>query len=201
MDERQYFVEAALRYEELLESGQHLSLDDFVAGEPETTRAELRAFLEFNLTLGELDIPATLTPEQEARADAVLTRARERWAAPEAAGAQNLTQLRNAHKHTLGRLARQLKLPVDVLARIERGKVAVASIPERLVQQLADLLQEPAAAVQAALSAPPPHVAGARMNAADGTIETEEPVVSFAQALDESEPTDEQRATWGGTVS
>ncbi|MFO7166888.1 MAG: XRE family transcriptional regulator [Chloroflexota bacterium] len=196
MDERRYFIEAALRYEELLESGQQISLDQFVAGEPEATRAELRAFLEFNLTLGELDAPAALTPEQEARADAVLARARERWSQP----VRNLTQLRSARRLTVGRLARQLRLPVDVLARIERGKVAADTIPQRLVQQLADLLQEQVATVQAALSAPPPQVTGARLSAADGTVEAEEPVVSFAQAFAESHPTPEQRDAWGDTV-
>ncbi|PMP83345.1 MAG: XRE family transcriptional regulator, partial [Roseiflexus castenholzii] len=55
MKDRSYFIEAALRYEELLESGQIISLDAFVAQEPPEVREELRAFLEFNLTLGELE--------------------------------------------------------------------------------------------------------------------------------------------------
>jgi len=73
---RAWFVEAALRYAALWEAGQPISLDTFVAREPAETRAELRAFLEFNLTLGELDAPAVLTPEQEARADHVIALAR-----------------------------------------------------------------------------------------------------------------------------
>lgn len=199
MDERQYFVEAVLRYEELLEAGRQLSLDEFVAGEPEPRRAELRAFLEFNLTLGELDAPAALTPEQEARADAVIARARETWKQPDIA--RNLTQLRNAQRLTVGRLARQLKLPVDVLARIERGKVAAASIPPRLVRELADLLHESVAAVQTALTAPPTTAAAARLNAVDGTVEAAEPAVTFAQAFADSAPTPDQRATWEHDIS
>lgn len=44
MKDRSYFIEAALRYEELLESGQIISLDAFVAQEPPEVREELRAF-------------------------------------------------------------------------------------------------------------------------------------------------------------
>ncbi|MEN9937398.1 MAG: hypothetical protein RLZZ387_3977 [Chloroflexota bacterium] len=200
MDERQYFIEAALRYEALLESGQQLSLDAFVASEPEATRAELRAFLEDNHTLGPLDIPAMLTPEQEARADAVIARAMQAWGVAPSLATRNLTELRKARNLTVGRLARQLKLPVDVLARIERGKVAAASIPPRLVRELADLLQETAAAVQAALTTPAP-LATARLNAVDGTVEGEEPVVTFVQAFTDSAPAPEERSAWEREIS
>lgn len=193
MDERQYFVDAALRYTELLESGRQVSLDAFVAGEPAALRAELRAFLEFSLALGELDDPSALSPEAAARAESVIARAQAAWSAP----AQNLTQLRSACGLTVGRLARQLRLPPDVLARMERGKVEPASVPARLITELATLLQETADQIREALAAPPPTVAGARLSAADGTVEREEPVVTFAQAFDESTPTPEQRTAWG----
>lgn len=201
MDERSYFIEAALRYEALVEAGQPISLDAFVAQEPAETRTELRAFLEFTLTLGELDAPAALTPNQEARADRVITFARGVWE-HELSGmpTQNLTQLRQSRQLTVGRLARQLKLPVDVLARLERGKVLAASVPSRLIEQLAQVLQASTGAIQAALLAPPPVSATARLSAVDGIVEGEEPVVSFARAFAESEPTVEEQAAWAADL-
>lgn len=201
MEERSYFVAAALRYEALLEAGQQISLDTFVAREPAETRAELRAFLEFNLTLGELDAPAVLTAEQGARADHVIALARGAWEHElSGASAQNLTQLRDARQLTVGRLARQLKLPVDLLARLERGKVLVASVPNRLVEQFAQVLHASTSAIQAALLAPPPATAAARLSAVDGIVEGEEPAVSFARAFAESEPTVEEQAAWAADL-
>lgn len=200
MSERSYFVAAALRYEELLEVGQWMSLDTFVAQEPVETREELRAFLEFNLTLGEPDAPAVLTAEQEARAGHVIALAQGAWEHElSGASAQNLTQLRNARQLTVGRLARQLTLPVDLLARLERGKVLVASVPGRLVEQLAQVLQTSAHAIQAALLAPPAS-ATVRLSAVDGIVEGEEPVVSFARAFAESEPTADEQAAWAADL-
>lgn len=109
---------------------------------------------------------------------------------------QNLTDLRKARHMTVGRLARHLKLPVDLLARLERGKVRVATIPERLIERLADALQTATSVIQAALLAPPPASTGARLNAEDGIVEPEETVVSFARAFADSAPTDEERAAW-----
>lgn len=196
MDEQQYFVDAALRYEELLESGQQMSLDAFVASEPEPTRAELRAFLEFNLTLGELDVPALLTPEEEARANAIIARATAAAGGTAAAQPRNLTQLRGDAKLTVGLLARKLRLPVDLLARIERGKVAINSIPQRFVQELGSLLQVSADTVRSSLLAPPMSAGAVRFNADDGLVEAEEQVVTFAEAFAEGDPTPEQRTAW-----
>ncbi|PDV97160.1 helix-turn-helix domain-containing protein [Candidatus Chloroploca asiatica] len=201
MEERSYFIEAALRYETLIEAGQMLGLDAFVIQEPEATRAELRAFLEFNLTHGELDEPAVLTVDQAARADHVIALVRGAWQ-HELSGTpvQNLTQLRQARQLTVGRLARQLTLPVDLLARLERGKVLVASVPNRLVEQLAQMLHASTSAIQAALLAPPPTTATSRLSAVDGIVEGEEPLVSFARAFAASEPTDEEQAAWAADL-
>jgi transcriptional regulator with XRE-family HTH domain len=201
MNERQYFVETALRYEELLEAGQHVSLDAFVAQEPAETRDELRAFLEFNLTLGELDAPVALTAKQDASADRVVALARGAWE-HELSGspARNLTQLRDVYQLTVGRLARQLKLPVDLLARLERGKVTASSVPARLIEQLAQALQSSVTSIQAALLAAPPPIAAVRLSAVDGIVENEEQPVSFARAFAESEPTEEEHASWAADL-
>lgn len=192
MDERQYFIDAVLRYEELLETGTLLGLDTFVAGEPAHLRAELRAFLEFSLTIGDLDEPLALTAEQIARADTLIAQVQASFTASDA----SLTQLRSTHGLTVGRLARLLALPVDLLARIERGKVAFFTVPVKLVEQLATALELSEAAVRAAFYVAPPQ-ASARLSAVDSVQESDEPVVSFAQALAESDPTAEQLATWG----
>jgi transcriptional regulator with XRE-family HTH domain len=197
MDERQYFIDAALRYEALLKSGQQISLDEFVAREPAATRAELRAFLEFNVTLGELDEPIALTAVEEARADSIIARARAAWAQEvDVLSPRSLVEIRKQRGVTVGRLARQLQLPVDLLARIERGKVAAATLPLNLINRLADALQETTETIRTALIVPPPQISAARLNAADGIVETEEPVVSFMQAFDESDPTPDERAAW-----
>jgi transcriptional regulator with XRE-family HTH domain len=199
--EESYFVEAAMRYEELLESGQSISIEAFVAGEPSTVRAELHAFLQFDQDIGPLEEPIPLTSQQEHHAQAVIERARLAWVQEtRTVQAQNLTMLRNAHKLTVGKLARQLQLPVDVLARIERGKVAVTTISQHFIQRVADVLQESIATVQAALSAPPQQLSRAPLSAVDGVEETEEPIVSFAQAFAESDPTPEERAAWNDGV-
>lgn len=201
MEERSYFVEAALRYEASLDAGQQISLDAFIAQEPVETRAELRAFLEFNLTLGKLDVPAVLTAEQEARADYVIALSRGAWEHKlSGTSVQNLTQLRNTCRLTVGKLARKLQLPVDLLARLERGKVLVASVPNRLVEQLAHVLHTSTSAVQAALLAPPLTTTAARLSAIDGIVEGEEPVVSFARAFAESEPTVEEQSAWAADL-
>lgn len=201
MKDRSYFIEAALRYEELLESGQIISLDAFVAQEPPEVREELRAFLEFNLILGEPDEPAVLTSAEEMAADRVMALARAAWER-ELSGepAQSLTDLRKARQITVGRLARQVNLPVDLLARLERGKVRAVTIPQRLIERLAEALHTTTSAVQAALLAPPPVSAAARLSAEDGIVEPEEPMVSFAQAFAQSAPTDEERAAWADVL-
>ncbi len=201
MKDRSYFIEAALRYEELLESGQIISLDAFVAQEPPEVREELRAFLEFNLTLGEPDEPAALTVTEEALADRALALAHAAWER-ELCGepTRNLTDLRRERQLSVGRLARQLTLPVSLLARLERGKVRATTIPERLIERLADALHTPVATIRAALLAPPPVGASARLHADDGIIEPEEPTVSFAQAFVDSAPTEEERAAWSDVL-
>lgn len=201
MKDRSYFIEAALRYGALIESGQVTSLDAFVAQEPPEVREELRAFLEFDLALGELDEPAVLTADEEAAADRVMKLARVAWEHELTnKPPQNLTDLRKSRKLTVGQLARRLKLPLDLLARLERGKVRAATIPERLIERLADALQTTTATVQAALLAPPPMSATARMSAEDGIVEPEEPVVSFAQAFAGSDPTEEERTAWADVL-
>jgi hypothetical protein len=75
-NKRSYFIDAALRYEDILASGRIIGLDAFVAQEPLEMREELRDFLEFNLTLGELDEEAKLSPEEEAAADRIMRYAR-----------------------------------------------------------------------------------------------------------------------------
>jgi transcriptional regulator with XRE-family HTH domain len=201
MKDRSYFIEAALRYEELLESGVVISLDAFVAQEPPEVRGELRAFLEFNLTLGEPDEPAALTVTEEALADRALALAHAAWER-ELRGepTRNLTDLRRERQLSVGRLARQLTLPVSLLARLERGKVRATTIPERLIERLADALHAPVATIRAALLAPPPVSASARLHADDGIIEPEEPTVSFAQAFVDSAPTEEERAAWADVL-
>jgi hypothetical protein len=79
MEKLLYFVDAALRYVALLEAGQNISLDGFVAQEPVETRAELRDFLEFNLTADKSVESAVLTPGDDEIVDYVVVLVRGTW--------------------------------------------------------------------------------------------------------------------------
>lgn len=197
MDQAQYFVDAALRYDELLETGQLISIDDFVAREPVDIRQELRAFLEYNLTLGAFDESVMLDADDVKRISTALGQARA--ILPTNSSTEpvaTLNELRKQHNVSLRRLSQQLRLPVDVLDRIQRGKVTVSTLPQRLIDELAEALATSAAAVRAALQSPPPSAVTARLSAKDGVIESEEPIVDFKEAFNEAEPSDEEFQAW-----
>lgn len=78
-----YFIDAALRFEDALDADPSISLESFVAGEPAERREELRAFLIFNREHGPLGQPddrePVLPPDVIARANAVIAQATADW--------------------------------------------------------------------------------------------------------------------------
>lgn len=190
-------TDAAIRYMALLESGTPVSIAVFVAAEDGAIRDELAAYLAFVLDIGQPPEAARLTPEEQAIADRSRARGREQIQARlRPAAARNLTELRTARRLSTGRLAQMLNLPADLLLRIERGGVTVASIPGRLIAGLAEALGVAEAEVRALLAAPAPRAA-VRFSARDGTSARPETPIPFAEALARSSAGAGQRADWG----
>lgn len=190
LDRSQQLTEAAMRYQELLDAGQLVSIDEFIAAAPVDLRVELREYLEFSLALGDPDFDLELTEEEVSMSKRAGAKAWARFTA------RSLLQLRNERKLNVAALARQVNLPADLMLRIERGAVRAATVPGKLVDRLAAALSQSAEVVRAALASPPPMLQGAPLSAADGTVERPEEVVSFQEALAASLATPEQRTEW-----
>lgn len=197
-DRDQQLVEAAMRYLALLRSDQPVGIDAFVATVDPQLRGELSDYLHDVVAIGLPPAPRPVSAHDQAMAETVAARVRERnLQRMQGARMQRLTDLRKARKLSIGALARQLNLPPDLLARIERGGVIAASVPPTLVTRLAELLAQTDVQMRAALAAPPAP-ASTRLSATDGTVVEQEPVVSFADALAASAATPAQRDAWRG---
>lgn len=195
-DRDQELIEAAMRYLALLRTDQPLGIDAFVATVDPGLRDELQSYLRDVVALGVPPVPSARSAQDQAMAEVVATRVRERnLQRTRAPRAQSLTELRKASKLSIGALAKQVNLPPDVLARIERGGVLAATIPSGLVARFVQIFAQTDAQIRAALDAPLA-LAPTRLSAADGTIAAQEPVVSFADALAASAATPAQREAW-----
>jgi transcriptional regulator with XRE-family HTH domain len=192
MDREQRLIANTARYLALLEAGSPPQLAAFVALAEPDVRAELAPLLEALLAEGE-PLAMPLSAAEQAAAEHAERRVRQRVLAR--ARQRTLTEARKERRLTVGALAAQLNLPVDLLARIERGGVLPETIPARLVALLARALGEAEDAMLALLAAPPP-AAAVRLHARDGAAPAAEAHVSFAAALRQSAATPAQRATW-----
>src|ERR671933_415013 len=133
LDRDQQLMEAPRHYTELLEGDRLVSIADYVATVDPDLREELAPYLELLLAVGPLDAPPALTTQEQALAERAASHFRARWKERTvAARPQTLTEVRTARKLSLAAVARQINLPVDLLARIERGGVDAATIPDRL---------------------------------------------------------------------
>ncbi|HEX6291271.1 MAG TPA: helix-turn-helix transcriptional regulator [Herpetosiphonaceae bacterium] len=199
MDREQQLIDAAMRYQTLLDQGQPVSVRDFVAGEASELREKLAAYLELLLITNVPEEPIVLTADEQALANRVVERARARLREQIAPTAPppSLTALRKAARLTLGQVARQIDLPVDLLQRIERGGVIAATIPHKLVTRLAQVFQLAEAEVKSALQGSHLRTADLRLSAQDGTNVPQEQAVDFAAALAASTATDAQNVEWG----
>lgn len=197
MDREQQLIEAAMRFQTLLDQGQIVNVREFVAGEPADLRAELTEYLELLLVTDQPSFSSDVTAEEQALIDRVAPRTRTRLQQRLAttAPAQSFTALRAARKLSPAKLAQHLNLPVDLVSRIERGGVIAATIPHKLIARLATVLEQTEAAVQAALNGPA-LVAPTRLSAQDATTTSAEEAVRFADALAASTATDAQKAEW-----
>jgi transcriptional regulator with XRE-family HTH domain len=161
--------------------------------------------------LDEQEIALPITPDLEA----LSTRARQRalgavfgtTSAAQAASPllSSLAQARRAADLSLVELARRLALGADVVQKLEQGRIAVASLPQKLADRLAEVLSmtseqamnllraAPATQAQPALMRWRPKAGGKAAQPEDVPAEAQ----SFAQAVQHSPSmAAEQRAFW-----
>lgn len=197
MDEReQQLVEAAMRYVTLLEQGTVVNIKEYVQTVDATLCDDLAEDLELLLALGRPTEPIMLTPEAQDRVERALVRAQVRDEQRLATSSSSLTALRKARGLTVAALARVVDLPVDLMARIERGGVRAATVPPRLLERLGAALSAAEADIARAIAAPRAAPVGVRLSAQDGTTVQPEDAVDFADALAASDATDAQRRLW-----
>lgn len=198
MEREQQLLEAAMRYQTLLDQEQTVNVREFVAAEPADLRSELIEYLELLLVTDQPSFSPLVLAEEQAFMDRMTLRAQERLQqrmVAATAPAPTLSALRKARKLTPSVLARQINLPVDLWQRIERGGVQAATLPPRLIARLAIALQQAEATIQATLTLPPLS-ASVQLSAQDATMVAPEQPVSFAEALEASTATDVQKAEW-----
>lgn len=138
-------------------------------GEPGALAQALREHPVYADALTQFELALVATTGYEAEASApdvvqVAEAARQKafatvFGAPSAVAAQaqpaaalSLKALRQARGEKLANLAERLGLGVDVLSGLEAGRIRVASVPQRLREALADLLNATADQISAALT-------------------------------------------------
>jgi hypothetical protein len=191
----QQLTDAAIRYFALLQAGTPTSITAFVQDYAPALQDELATYLQFILATGQPGGVVALTADEQAAVDRSRQRGQERIAARLQPPSRSLTAMRNERRLSTGRLAQMVNLPTEVLLRIERGAVMLATIPDKLIVRLAAALGASAAGMRAMLATP---IAGieTRLSAQDGTAYAEETPISFEEAITRSRATPEQRAEW-----
>jgi transcriptional regulator with XRE-family HTH domain len=185
------------------EEGQPRALAAAVSEFPQYA-AELADFhASLTATSGYADV--TLTPEIEA----IALRARERAfarvfppAAPSLAGmvtqqaTTTLRKLRQARGISQVAAARRLGLGADVLASLEHGKIRVASVPQRLLRALGEVLDVTADHVRLVLETQAAVMPALLRDRSRGGM-PEEPMLDFADAVRGSpNMSAEEKAGW-----
>lgn len=189
---------------------------EFVAarerGEPSALASTLASYPQHAFELTEFDAALTATTGYENEPltpaiEGIALRARERAFAilfPETTVTKpatlsqrvfgSLKELRQARRISPVAAAKQLGIGVDVLTNIEHGKVRVATIPERLLQRLGEVLNTTAEQVRLTLQ----HQASIVPAFNRGTSGAgEEPELDFAQAVRLSpNMTADEKASW-----
>ena len=194
MCERELMTDKAMQaFVTARQTGQQIDLVAFLANHPAADRAALLDFIEDYMFVEAEISTAQADPEALAAVEAA---SRQVLAELHTRG-PSLTELRKARGLLPGKLAPQLKLPADFIGRLERGGVAISSIPTRLVERLGAVLQHTSAEIWAALRAPTQAYAGTRLSADDNTTLENDVPVDFVTALEQSAGlTDEMRAEW-----
>jgi hypothetical protein len=198
MNEHETILEQAMdAFVEVYAAGTLTDVATFLSAYPDEVHADMRAFIAEYLAM-QVDI-ATLPVDEEALAAVDSARARmlEALRHPD----MSLTKLRQAKDLLPDEVAEQINLPIDFVARLERGGIDLLSIPRRrmelLVTRLADVLGRSAQEITSALWMPPRAAAPLRLSADDSTVLPQEERMDFAEALERSVGlTSSMRAEW-----
>ncbi len=183
--------QVALRYPAQLET-----LADFVAGLYATDVAEQEAALPVTA-----DIEALTLRARQRALSAVFSAATAPQ--PNVAPASTLAQVRRVRGLKMVELAQQMALGVDVVKKLEQGRILAASVPQRLVNRLAETLAVSQEQIWAMLRATPGTEAQpallrwrpvGKSNPSEGQAGQPQ---AFAEAVEHSlSMTAEQRALW-----
>ena len=192
---------------EALEAIRLRFIEEWEAGKHPTLESYLRRYPQYALEITDFVVPfvaleaaVARTPEPPA-GSAMAMRARERVAAYLTAApddAPTLQALRKTRGWSPARLAQYLNLPTLMVNRLERGAV-LPDWPRKLEERLGELFGYAADRMGALLRVP---VTGGGLAAAHysahGSPEqtAKRPARSFAQTLDETKATPEQRRAW-----
>ena len=203
-ERQRVLTEAKMELLEARERGHANALREALRQHP----AQADALLEFDLGLmaaagygvADADAPDVLNAAEAARARAfaAVFGASASQAASQAA--RSLQALRKARGVTLPGMAAALGLGMDVLGALEKGRIRAASVPQRLCDALAELLDTTAEQVNAALgvSVSPAlrrEQPGARTGAGASDVASQQ--LDFADVvLLSTSMTKEQRARW-----
>jgi transcriptional regulator with XRE-family HTH domain len=179
------------------------ALADFVAGLYATDLTEQEAALPISSEVAELSLRARQRALTAVFAGAPAQPVQAGQAAQTVqASVASFTQARKVAGLALVDLARRLGLGTDVVQKLEHGRLVAASIPQKLVERLAEALQLTHAQVQALLRTPPTMQAQPALlrRRSVGKVaperQTPEPQ-TFAEAIQHSPSmTADQRAAW-----
>lgn len=117
-------------------------------------------------------------------------------AAAVAVPAASLRELRNLRGLALAETARGLRLGVDVWKKFEDGLIELSSLGERQVQRLASFFQVTGEQFSAMLNQSQPAFTLNRRQTAAAAKQTHQPKQSFAEALEKSTMSPEDKQTW-----
>lgn len=146
--------------------------------------------------------PAGAEPEMLALTRRATQSALERVFAPQpvtttvAAPAASLRELRTLRGLALAETARGLRLGIDVWKKFEDGLIELSSLGERQIERLASFFQVSGAQFSTMLNQSQPAFTLNRRQTAEAARQTRQPKQSFAEALEKSTMSPEDKQIW-----
>lgn len=119
-------------------------------------------------------------------------------ATPATIPATNLRELRGLRGLALAETARGLRLGIDVWKKFEDGLIELSSLGEHQIKRLATFFQVSGEQFSAMLNQSQPAFTLNRRQTAEAAKQTRQPKQSFADALEKSTMSNEDKQTWLG---
>jgi hypothetical protein len=142
------------RYVAEMRAGQHPQLSDYLARYPQHAAA-ITDFVTY-YHVAEVDLPEETAnmPALSEVSRAALDRAFKRLLPPETAPGSSFALLQIAASNqgkSLSQLASETGLSIDILEKLERHLIDIATIPKEVCKRLAKALQQPVITIEASL--------------------------------------------------